>query len=294
MTALLLLALALAPAEDLVCRGIPTNPRFSTVTATTGKFDFLDAGTGMVNGDLQVLGTNRSFITTCAGTGCVAITGGGSMTIAGGGVKTGASGSTVISCGHSTGDNCAIGSALGAAAATSANPAFVLHHNNGALGANDGLLALRDNSVDKFNVDAEGDVQMAASATLTAGSAGSFILGASTSSFRVVNVTDSAVAPTVTACAGGTAATMTWSNGTASFRFDVGTACTGESTAVLTLPTTTNAWTCFCWNVAAPTHNIHQSGYSTTGATMTNYAATLATVTDWVDGADIQCSCRGG
>lgn len=111
-----------------------------------------------------------------------------------------------------------------------------------------------------------------------------------------VSIVDAAAtAPTVTACSGGTAASMTWAAGSASMRFDVGTACTSESTAVITLPATvTSCWTCSCWNVGVPGTNIKQSACSTTTATMTNYAATFATATDWTDGADIQCMCRGG
>jgi hypothetical protein len=99
--------------------------------------------------------------------------------------------------------------------------------------------------------------------------------------------------PTVAACSGGTAASITWAASTAVFQFDVGTACAGENTATITLPAATNGWSCDCWNTGAAT-NIRQSGGTTTSAVVTNYGTTVATAADWTDGADIRCMCFGG
>lgn len=108
-----------------------------------------------------------------------------------------------------------------------------------------------------------------------------------------VSIVDAAAtAPTIaTGCTG---EAMTWAAGSASMRFDVGTSCTGVSTAVITLPgTATNCWTCSCFNTGAAT-NVRQSACSTTTATITNFGTSVATPADWTDGADIQCMCRGG
>lgn len=102
----------------------------------------------------------------------------------------------------------------------------------------------------------------------------------------------SSTAPTVVACSG-TAASVTWSAGSMSFQFDVGTSCAGENTATITLPTATNGWVCHCINTGAAT-NVRQSGGSTTTAVITNYGTSVATPADWTDGADIRCMCHGG
>jgi hypothetical protein len=133
----------------------------------------------------------------------------------------------------------------------------------------------------------------ASNTSLTAGTNGTFILGGGTSNFRVINVTDSVVTPTVVACSG-TAASMLWNNGSASFRFDVGTACAGENTAVVTLPTAANCWTCSCFNVTTSTNFVRQTACTTTTATITNFGTSVNTAADWTDGNDIQCMCRGG
>src|SRR5687767_5443784 len=67
---LTLLALALLAADDgIMCVGIPSNPRFTSVTATTvtgttGKFDVLDAGTLNVEGAVGIAGPIVSRATT--------------------------------------------------------------------------------------------------------------------------------------------------------------------------------------------------------------------------------------
>lgn len=103
---------------------------------------------------------------------------------------------------------------------------------------------------------------------------------------------DKATAPTVASC---TSPTITWSNGTAAFQFDVGTSCTGISTAVITLPTVADGWMCECDNITAPTtREINASAWSTTTVTVTNYSRTLGTAADFTDGTDLRCMCRGG
>lgn len=105
-------------------------------------------------------------------------------------------------------------------------------------------------------------------------------------------VVDSATAPTLTAC---TSPTVTWNTGTAAFQVDVGSTCAGISTAVITLPTATNGWSCHCDSISAPaTRTVDASAWSTTSVTITNYSRTLGTAADWADGADVRCSCRGG
>lgn len=104
-------------------------------------------------------------------------------------------------------------------------------------------------------------------------------------------LTDTATA--VTIANGCTGETVTWSNGSALFQFDVGTTCTGVTTTTVTFPAAAHAWGCDCWNIGAAT-NVRQSGGSATTAVLTNYGNTVATPTDWTDGADIQCHCRGG
>lgn len=59
-------------------------------------------------------------------------------------------------------------------------------------------------------------------------SAGQNIVLGAGSGFYMAGVADQRTAPTVTACSGGTAATITASNGSGAVQFDVGTACTSE------------------------------------------------------------------
>jgi hypothetical protein len=100
--------------------------------------------------------------------------------------------------------------------------------------------------------------------------------------------------PTVVACSG-TAASVTMSGGTASVVFDVGTACAGESTAVLTLPAASNGWLCSCSSTTAD--RILQQKVippaNTTTVTMQNIVISTGANGDFTDGADVGCICRG-
>lgn len=110
-----------------------------------------------------------------------------------------------------------------------------------------------------------------------------------------VTKTASKTAPTVVACSG-TAASVTWSNGTSAFVFDVGTSCTSESTAVFTMPAATNGWICSCSSTTAD--RILQQKVippaSTTAVTMQNIVISTGANGDFTDGADVGCICHGG
>lgn len=102
----------------------------------------------------------------------------------------------------------------------------------------------------------------------------------------------STTAPTVVACSG-TAASITASNGTAAFQFDVGTSCTGESTAAITLPTATTGWYCNCSSTTADRMIQQKAASTTTVATVTNIVISTGAAGDFTDGADVFCSCMG-
>lgn len=104
---------------------------------------------------------------------------------------------------------------------------------------------------------------------------------------------DSPTAPTV--ANGCTGEAVTWHNGSANFRFDVGTSCTGITSTVITLPATTNCWTCSCFDIAADA-TLQQAfaGCGTTSFTISNRTRATQAATDYTDSADIQCFCRGG
>ncbi len=117
-----------------------------------------------------------------------------------------------------------------------------------------------------------------------------------TGGLTINNLADSATAPTVTACSGGTAASITWSNGNGAFVFDVGTACTSESTAVITLPAATNGWLCSCSSTTADRMLLQKviPPADTTHVTMQNITISTGASTDFTDSADVGCICRGG
>lgn len=101
-------------------------------------------------------------------------------------------------------------------------------------------------------------------------------------------------APTVAACSGGSAATMTWYANSITFQFDVGTSCAGESTATVTFPTaTTNGWMCSCANISNAS-TVTLTGGTTATAVLTNYSKTTGLAANWTDGDDIRCTCTGG
>lgn len=106
-------------------------------------------------------------------------------------------------------------------------------------------------------------------------------------------IVDGTAAPSISAACTGKA--VTWSAGSTSLRFGVGTSCSGIKTAVITFANTVaNCYSCSCWNTGTPTLSVRQSACSTTTATITNYAGTVSTPTDWVDSTSVQCLCRGG
>lgn len=107
-------------------------------------------------------------------------------------------------------------------------------------------------------------------------------------------VVDAPTPPTV--ANGCTGEAMTWNAGSASFRFDVGTTCAGVTSTVITFPTaTTNCYTCACFNITSDA-TLQQAfgGCSTTTFTISNRTRATQAATDYVDGNDIQCMCRGG
>lgn len=121
-------------------------------------------------------------------------------------------------------------------------------------------------------------------------SAPSFSLG---SAVGATSLADSATAPTISN--GCTGEAVTWSNGSANFRFDVGATCTGVTSTVITLPAGANCWTCTCFDIAADA-TLQQAfaGCATTTFTISNRTRATQAATDYVDSADIQCMCRGG
>lgn len=123
--------------------------------------------TGTNSGLSPIFGSTGTFsgavtAPTFTATSLFNATGGAALRLQGGGTST-----QIFGCGYSTGDQCQIANAIGASAATGAIPAFSLYHTNGALGANDLLIDVGDNSVSKFKVDAEGDATLAGEVTAT-------------------------------------------------------------------------------------------------------------------------------
>lgn len=107
-------------------------------------------------------------------------------------------------------------------------------------------------------------------------------------------VTDSATAPTISN--GCTGESVTWTNGTAEFQFDVGTSCTGVSTTTITFPAAAHVWGCDCDHVTSPAtrYEATTSWPNTTSQVLTNFVRTTGVAGDYADGDDILCRCRGG
>lgn len=102
-------------------------------------------------------------------------------------------------------------------------------------------------------------------------------------------------APTVAACSGGTAASMTWNTHSAVFQFDVGTSCAGESTATITFgEAAANGFVCHCENKTTADRAVHCLSGSATTAVCTNVVISTGAAGDWADGADVWCICFGG
>ena len=135
-----------------------------------------------------------------------------------------------------------------------------------------------------------GNVNATGRFSTTGGSAGLRTLDIALGTGEVLYV--SAAAPTSpVAC---TAPTIT-SGGAASFKADVGTACTGVTAFAFTLPAATVAWHCTGRNITTTTAGLRQSGAeSATGATMTNYTLTTGATLDFAAGDDLRIACTGG
>jgi len=95
--------------------------------------------------------------------------------------------------------------------------------------------------------------------------------------------------PTVTACASPTI-TNTLGN---RFSANVGTACTGVSTATFTLPFTPIGWMCSARNTTnGASSNPRQTGaFSTTSVTITNFNSTTGVAAAWTDADVIAVNC---
>lgn len=105
---------------------------------------------------------------------------------------------------------------------------------------------------------------------------------------RLVNSTSPPTTPV--AC---TSPTVTWSTGNYVFQIDVGTAC-ATSTLAITLPATTNGWSCSADNLTTATRDVKATAWTTTSVTFTNFTRTTGVAANWVDGDDVRIHCHGG
>lgn len=107
----------------------------------------------------------------------------------------------------------------------------------------------------------------------------------------------SGTAPTI-ASGGCTSPAVTWSNGTAAFLLTVGTSCTGVKTITLTLPATTNFWSCSAQNNTSSAKQdanvVVSRATSTTAIVLTNYARTTGLQSDYTASDTVLVSCMGG
>jgi hypothetical protein len=109
-----------------------------------------------------------------------------------------------------------------------------------------------------------------------------------------VNLLISNTAPTISS-GFGASATITTSNGPASFTINVGTGGTA-STGTINLPTAANGWNCFANDITNPTVgggiSTKQTGSTVNTATFTGFNATPA-ATAWTASDILQVSCFG-
>lgn len=100
--------------------------------------------------------------------------------------------------------------------------------------------------------------------------------------------------PTVVACSG-TAASVTGSNGSWVVVFDVGTDCTGESTAVITLEAASTGYICNCSSTTADRTVLQKviPPANATTVTVQNIVISTGANGDWTDSADVACTCHG-
>lgn len=75
-------------------------------------------------------------------------------------------------------------------------------------------------------------------------------------------------------------------------QYDVGTACTGVTTIVITLPAASNGWGCGGYSKTAG-KTILQTADTTTTATMTHYTILGMIAADFADGEDVVIWCKG-
>lgn len=119
--------------------------------------------------------------------------------------------------------------------------------------------------------------------------------GSTISNFSALSPTSllySRTAPVATAAC--TSPAIPANNGSAAFTFNVGTTCTGISTATITLPAATTGWVCQFANVTNPaTSAPSQTGGTTTTVTFTNYVRTTGVAGDWTDSDVLRVSCMG-
>lgn len=91
-----------------------------------------------------------------------------------------------------------------------------------------------------------------------------------------------------------TTPTVTWSNGTATFQINVGTACTGVSTLTVTLPAAATGWECTASNTTTAARDVWATAWTLTSVTFTNTARTTGLATDWADSTAVRVKCMAG
>jgi hypothetical protein len=129
-----------------------------------------------------------------------------------------------------------------------------------------------------------GSTTMATNVNLTGGSNSIIALGTGTSHFNVVNLSQSVVAPTVSAGAG---ASIVASNGTAAFEVNLGAAA---QTGTITLPSATTGWVVAMYNITNPAANAPaQTGFTQTSATFTNFVRTTGVAGNWTANDHMIC-----
>jgi len=103
----------------------------------------------------------------------------------------------------------------------------------------------------------------------------------------------SATAPTI-ASGFGTTPSIVSSNGTATFKINVGTGGTATG-GVVTMPTATTGWNCVVTPAAAPQAAaiMYSVATSTTSITITNYTLTTGSVLAWTASTIIAVNCVG-
>lgn len=151
---------------------------------------------------------------------------------------------------------------------------------------------IRNSTTSNINMTAAGNIEINPVSTFGTRFVNSYIQVDTNINLAGPVLTDTSTDPTVTACSGGTAATITAANGSAAFQIDVGTSCAGESTAVFTLPAAATGWVCNCSSTTADRMIQQKAASSTTVVTMQNIVISTGANGDFTDGADLFCMCR--